>query len=174
MSSSSENPVQTSLQQETATISKDKKRDISPSAYRKRCDICQTPCDVLVRCRIDDTIEWHFVCTSRCWKQVSGGEIDGPDKEFYTYGGMWKNKHAGVSAKKPKNPKASRNQEKVRPWSPREVRYFTNGKVEYKGISWICRKSHESREETAPDLGYTYWKQSDTDEARVEARHLRT
>ena len=48
---------------------------------------------------------WHFVCPGACWKRVSGGVIDGDLKEGregYRYGGMWKNKHAGVSAKVPK------------------------------------------------------------------------
>jgi len=48
---------------------------------------------------------WHFVCPGSCWKRVSGGVIDGDLKEGregYRYGGMWKNKHAGVSAKVPR------------------------------------------------------------------------
>ena len=66
--------------------------------------MCNTPSDVLVRCQIDDTAVWRFVCTKRCWKQVSGGVVDGSmDRPSYKYGGMWKNKHALVSAKKPKH-----------------------------------------------------------------------
>lgn len=48
---------------------------------------------------------WHFVCPGACWKRVSGGVIDGDlaaGREGYRYGGMWKNKHAGVSAKVPR------------------------------------------------------------------------
>jgi hypothetical protein len=48
---------------------------------------------------------WHFVCPGSCWRRVSGGIIDGDLKEGregYRYGGMWKNKHAGVSAKVPR------------------------------------------------------------------------
>lgn len=83
--------------------SKAQKRSKSPSAYRKPCDLCHTPNDVLVRCQIDQTCSWHFVCTKKCWKHVSGGIEDGDlNHPYYRYGGMWKNKHAGVSAKKPK------------------------------------------------------------------------
>ena len=83
-----------------------RRRSVSPSAFRKNCDICKSPNDVLVRCQIDKTNVWHFVCTKRCWKQVSGGVIDGSvDHPYYKYGGMWKNKHALVSAKKPKRAK---------------------------------------------------------------------
>ena len=82
--------------------SKASRRDLSPSTYSKQCDLCHELKDVLVRCRIDEAQEWHFVCTGKCWRKVSGGVIDGPDKPYYQYGGMWKNKHAGVSAKKHK------------------------------------------------------------------------
>ena len=85
--------------------SKSSKRDVSPSAYSKPCDLCHQRRDVLVRCRIDELQEWHFVCTGKCWRKVSGGVIDGPEKPFYQYGGMWKNKHAGASAKKRKEKK---------------------------------------------------------------------
>ncbi|GAB7361213.1 hypothetical protein MBLNU230_g1276t1 [Neophaeotheca triangularis] len=78
-------------------------------AHRKPCTLCHTPRDVLVRCQIDATGKWHFVCTTGgCWKKVSGGVIDGDGgagRECYRYGGMWKNKVAGVSAKKPKKKK---------------------------------------------------------------------
>lgn len=76
--------------------------------HRKPCTLCAEPRDVLVRCQIDDTGKWHFVCPGRCWKQVSGGVIDGDKSEehqWYRYGGMWKNKHEAVSAKKPKGVK---------------------------------------------------------------------
>ena len=114
-------------------------------------------CDVLVRCRIDETLIWHLVCTSKCWKQVSGGEIDGgPDRLYYQYGGMWKNKLAGVSAKKPKQKK---NNGLIREWNKSEIRYVTNDKVKHAGTIWVCRRSHKSSETTIPDLGYTYWKE---------------
>ena len=84
-------------------LPKAQRRSKSPSAYRKPCDLCHALNDVLVRCRIENTAVWYFVCTKNCWKKVSGGVVDGsPDHPYYRYGGMWKNKHAGVSAKKPK------------------------------------------------------------------------
>jgi hypothetical protein len=73
--------------------------------YRKPCTLCETPRDVLVRCQIDESGTWHFVCPGSCWKRVSGGVIDGDKSQehsHYRYGGMWKNKHEAVSAKKPK------------------------------------------------------------------------
>jgi len=82
---------------------KDRKRNTSPSAYSKPCHLCRVPSDVLVRCQIDSSLQWYFVCTKQCWKDVSGGVVEGDAAHlFYKYGGMWKNKHAGVSAKKPK------------------------------------------------------------------------
>lgn len=105
-------------------------------SYRKNCTLCNKPRDVLVRCQIDeasiapaspsanDTDEtappalkpgaWHFVCPGSCWKRVSGGVIDGDLKEGregYRYGGMWKNKHAGVSAKVPRRLKGKLGRE---------------------------------------------------------------
>ena len=73
--------------------------------HRKPCTLCETPRDVLVRCQIDDTGKWHFVCPGACWKRVSGGVVDGDkceEHKHYRYGGMWKNKHEAVSAKIPK------------------------------------------------------------------------
>lgn len=73
--------------------------------HRKPCTLCTTPRDVLVRCQIDNTGKWHFVCPGACWKRVSGGVVDGDKSEahkWYRYGGMWKNKYEAVSAKKPK------------------------------------------------------------------------
>lgn len=87
-----------------------RKRSVSPSAFRKPCDVCHEPKDVLVRCQIDDTATWRFVCTKQCWKAVSGGMVDGSmDHPFYRYGGMWKNKHALVTAKKPKSKKPKKS-----------------------------------------------------------------
>lgn len=96
-----------------------------PESYRKPCTLCHTPRDVLVRCQVDaasiaDTHPdlkpgaWHFVCPGSCWKRVSGGVIDGDLKEGregYRYGGMWKNKHAGVSAKVPRRLKGKLGRE---------------------------------------------------------------
>lgn len=140
-----------------SATSNSSKRDISPSSFRKPCDLCHAPKDVLVRCRIDHTQEWRFVCTGKCWRQVSGGEIDGPNKPFYQYGGMWKNKHAGVSAKKPKK-KSAIEAPPAKQWNSGEVRYTTNDKVIEDGKVWICRRSHLSGGNRRPGLGYTYWK----------------
>ena len=132
------------------------KRAVSPSAYRKACDLCETPCNVLVRCRIDESQQWRFVCTSECWTQVSGGQIDGPGKPYYTYGGMWKNKHAGVSAKK------SKCKEKAAPasqWTDLEWRYVTNDRVSHERKVWACRRSHQSDKDKAPSKSYTFWKE---------------
>jgi len=59
--------------------------------YRKPCTLCSKLRDVLVRCQIDETGTWHFVCPGSCWKKVSGGVIDGDhdtEHEHYRYGGM--------------------------------------------------------------------------------------
>lgn len=138
--------------------SKVSKRNNSPSSHRKPCDLCHRPKDVLVRCRIDETLEWKLVCTSKCWKQVSGGEIDGPDYPYYKYGGMWKNKHAGVSAKKPKRKK----NEALRSWNGSGTKYVQNDKVVHGERVWVCRRSHRSCETMGPGLGYTYWKEVNT------------
>ncbi|KAK5700873.1 hypothetical protein LTR97_005390 [Elasticomyces elasticus] len=66
--------------------------------YRKPCTLCKTPRDVLIRCQIDES-------------GVSGGVVDGdgaPEHKWYRYGGMWKNKHEAVSAKKPKAKKGGK------------------------------------------------------------------
>lgn len=131
------------------------KRSVSPSAYRKPCDLCHAPKDVLVRCRIDETQDWHFVCTSKCWKEVSGDVIDGPDHADYKYGGMWKNKHAGVSAKKPKQKSRSAPVQ----WTHLPTKFTKNDRVKYDGVVWICRRSHTSGETTKPGQGYTFWKE---------------
>ncbi|TKA26984.1 hypothetical protein B0A50_05175 [Salinomyces thailandicus] len=73
--------------------------------HRKPCTRCHEPRDVLIRCQIDETGTWQFVCPGKCWKDVSGGMVDGDQTEehkYYRYGGMWKNKHEAVSAKMPK------------------------------------------------------------------------
>ncbi|KAF1920871.1 hypothetical protein BDU57DRAFT_439706 [Ampelomyces quisqualis] len=78
---------------------------------KKSCTLCHTPRPVLVRCQIDESAHWHFVCPGACWRSVSGGVEDakGLEGEFpwYRYGGMWKDRSADgpVSAKKPKKVK---------------------------------------------------------------------
>eukprot|EP01111_Echinosteliopsis_oligospora_P009898 TRINITY_DN2992_c0_g1_i1.p1 TRINITY_DN2992_c0_g1~~TRINITY_DN2992_c0_g1_i1.p1 ORF type:complete len:146 (+),score=38.47 TRINITY_DN2992_c0_g1_i1:266-703(+) len=81
--------------------------DSAIEAAQKTCDLCQGSKNVLIRCQIDDTQQWKMVCP-KCWKDVSGGKIDGDEKhEFYRYGGIWKNHKAGVSGKKPKHKSSS-------------------------------------------------------------------
>lgn len=88
--------------------------EAAPRKGSKQCSLCHTPRDVLIRCQIDDTGTWHFICTGKCWKEVSGGVVDGDGtNEWYKYGGMWKNKHEGVSAKI-KGSAKKKNKEKAR------------------------------------------------------------
>ena len=57
---------------------------------RKPCDLCKRDRDLLVRCQIDDTEKWFMVC-GRCWRDVSGGVVDGDAAHpHYRYGGLWK------------------------------------------------------------------------------------
>ena len=136
---------------------KARKRSKSPSAHRKPCDLCHAPNNVLVRCKIDTTSVWYFVCTNNCWKTVSGGVIDGsPDRPHYKYGGMWKNKHAGVSAKKPK----PKQRVAVQDWQS-FTSYVFNDEVMYKEEVWSCRRSHTSSETNIPGKGYSFWKETD-------------
>ena len=83
--------------------------------------------------------------------------IDGSvDYPFYRYGGMWKNKHAGVSAKKPKPKKdvASRDWQDC-------TNYAFNDKVTYEGTVWSCRRSHTSSKAKVPGKGYCFWKEAE-------------
>jgi hypothetical protein len=50
---------------------------------------------------MDATKKWHFICTGKCWQEVSGGKTDayGGGHPLYRYGGMWKKKRDAVSAK---------------------------------------------------------------------------
>lgn len=162
------------------------KRDISPTAFRKACTLCHTPRAVLVRCQIDETGVWHFVCTGKCWKSVSGGAVDAAGHEaefpFYRYGGMWKNKHEGVSAKKKGKGKGGRSdrgnlevdmREKSRIWEE-GIEYTRNDHVGVDGDGgvWVCRRSHKSDERNGPKSakGYRCWKERDrSDSADVES-----
>jgi hypothetical protein len=58
----------------------------------KPCTLCSIPRTILIRCQVDSTQTWHFVCPGACWKKVSGGVEDakGLEGEFpwYRYGGM--------------------------------------------------------------------------------------
>ncbi|KAH6647733.1 hypothetical protein BKA67DRAFT_578417 [Truncatella angustata] len=83
----------------------------------KPCTLCSTPRQVLVRCTIDESQKWHFVCPGACWKKVSGGVEDAKGLEerfpYYRYGGMWKDRHADgpMSAKKPRKVKERQREE---------------------------------------------------------------
>ncbi|KAK4499076.1 hypothetical protein PRZ48_009588 [Zasmidium cellare] len=80
------------------------------STGSKPCTICNTPKDVLVRCQIDETGKWHFVCPGACWRSVSGGEEDarGFEKEYphYRYDGP-------TSAKKPQKVKEKQKERRA-------------------------------------------------------------
>lgn len=95
--------------------------------------------------------------------------VDGTeDKSHYVYGGMWKNKHAGVSAKKPKK----KDHTPLKDWSKARSEYITNDRVKHEGRLWICRRSHITTDQYSPGIGYRYWKedassQSTTDDAQV-------
>lgn len=58
----------------------------------KECTLCHTPRGILVRCQIDASATWHFVCPGKCWHAVSGGVEDARGLEgrfpHYRYGGM--------------------------------------------------------------------------------------
>lgn len=68
-----------------------------PSAGQKTCDVCNNSVDLLIRCMIDETAQWHMVC-GKCWNGVSGGVTDGDTAHpYYRYGGLWKNRRAVTS-----------------------------------------------------------------------------
>lgn len=124
--------------------------------------MCQTPSDVLIRCQTSSSDgHWVFVCPSKCWTAVSGGVVDGdaahPD---YKYGGMWKNKHALVSAKKPKRKKSGARE--VEDWRVGR-RWVVNDRVGWGGRVWVCRRSCWGREGEEPGgkKGVGFWKEDD-------------
>ncbi|KAE9989916.1 hypothetical protein EG327_002103 [Venturia inaequalis] len=140
-----------------------------PEKGSKPCSICNRPRNVLIRCQIDATQKWHFVCTGKCWNEVSGGKVDGPGFPHYRYGGMWKNKHAGASAKIKGKAKAGNGGAKA-----------GNGEVERKGKVKV--KGSGSRKEgrlgrdglgemddgTAGDGGNEVEEEDDAEEALLE------
>ncbi|KAK4628741.1 hypothetical protein CLAFUW4_07689 [Fulvia fulva] len=77
--------------------------------HNKPCTLCNTPRPVLIRCQIDETRSWHFLCPGACWRGVSGGEEDarGLENEFphYRYGGI---------AKKPKKVKEKQKERRAK------------------------------------------------------------
>ncbi|RMZ69839.1 hypothetical protein GMOD_00008763 [Pyrenophora seminiperda CCB06] len=83
----------------------------------KPCTLCSTQRSILIRCQIDSTQTWHFVCPGACWKSVSGGIEDARGMKdvypHYRYGGMWKERGVDgpVSAKKPRKVKERQREE---------------------------------------------------------------
>jgi len=66
----------------------------NPIITRKACHLCSQEVDLLIRCTIDESMRYYMVC-SRCWKDVSGGVVDGDESHpYYKYGGLWKNRYA--------------------------------------------------------------------------------
>ena len=145
--------------------------------HRKPCTLCGKLCDVRVRCQIDETGTWHLICPGKCWTDVSSGVTDGDgadEHKYYRYGGMWKNKHDAVSAKKPrKKSKESRMEDEVEvggqeehakkghgEWSGHGVKYTRNDEVMFEGELWICRKSHVSEEGKSPREMKNLWKEA--------------
>lgn len=136
--------------------------------YRKHCTLCDTLRHVLVRCQVDETGTWNFVCPGICWNKVSGGCVDGDGRDghrFYRYGGMWKNKHEAVSAKKPKRnalvstpEQPAGPQPHLRDWTEASAKYTRNDRVQWGGLVWICRKSHASETGKPPDKAHNLWK----------------
>lgn len=136
------------------------------SPHSKLCTLCRTPRDVLIRCQIDSSGTWHFICPGACWRRVSGGVVDGDgSNEWYRYGGMWKNKHEAVSAKMKKGKggkKGRKPSDEMEEWIATEKKYTPNDRVRWEGKIWICRKSHWSKEEEAPgEKSYKVWKEDD-------------
>ncbi|KAH7077909.1 hypothetical protein BKA63DRAFT_274238 [Paraphoma chrysanthemicola] len=97
----------------------------------KSCTLCSTPRPILIRCQIDESQKWHFVCPGACWKKVSGGVEDAKglreEYPFYRYGGMWKDRSADgpVSAKKPRKVKERMKEEER---ARQEEQRLENGK----------------------------------------------
>ncbi|KAK4999703.1 hypothetical protein LTR66_001299 [Elasticomyces elasticus] len=161
------------------------------SKHRKACTQCSAPRDVLVRCQIDETGSWHFVCPGKCWKRVSGGVEDGDaEHPLYRYGvtpsvrsradclmGMWKNKHAGVSAKKPKKKKGTcESRSQPQEWVADGKSYTQNDRVTWDGKVWKCRRSHKSRIHDTPEKAVGCWKEdaeskTGSSEAAEDAYH---
>lgn len=59
---------------------------------QKPCGVCERGRDLLIRCQTDESKVWRMVC-GKCWRDVSGGMVDGDGKHpHYRYGGLWKNR----------------------------------------------------------------------------------
>lgn len=144
-----------------------------PPPGTKPCTLCHHPRNVLVRCQIDASHTWHFLCPGTCWKRASGGVIDGDGgdgHEWYRYGGMWKNRVEMSSAKRKKGAKNEREKgeregEKIegeevgeRKWSPKDESFAKDERVLWKRRMYVCRKGHASCERRAPDVAPSLWK----------------
>ncbi|OJD34633.1 uncharacterized protein BKCO1_2100094 [Diplodia corticola] len=146
----------------------------APSSHSKPCSHCGVLRDVLVRCQIDESRAWVFICPGKCWRQLSGGRVDGDaGHPNYRYGGMWKNKHDAVSAKKRTKTQAERQPQGWRssdngnaaPDGAADKKYTRNDRVTWDGRVWACRKTHFAREASTPDREVGLWK----DEGPVSA-----
>jgi len=136
------------------------------SPHSKPCTLCHKPRDVLIRCQIDSSEAWHFICPGACWKRVSGGVVDGDgSNDWYRYGGMWKNKKDAVSAKMKKGKggkKGTTSSGEVAGWVV-DKKYTPNDLARWDDRRWVCRKSHWSEEGKEPsDKTYGFWKEEDT------------
>jgi len=75
-----------------AKVERRAKREGRLNHGQKDCDVCNKSVDLLIRCTIDESKQWKMVC-GRCWKDVSGGVVDGDaNHPHYRYGGLWKNR----------------------------------------------------------------------------------
>ncbi|KAL4436549.1 hypothetical protein ABPG75_003688 [Micractinium tetrahymenae] len=98
MSKRGETPEERKARKEAVKASKAARRAQREGAAdedvgRKPCDLCSQPKDTLIRCQIDESQKWHMVC-GRCWRDVSGGVVDGDATHpHYRYGGLWRNLH---------------------------------------------------------------------------------
>ena len=87
----------------------------SKPARVKACEVCETPAEVLFRCRWTQQHQsarsWHFVCRP-CWPSVAGrlstreslpgagaGGAPQPENPLYQYGGTWKSTIGHLTAK---------------------------------------------------------------------------
>lgn len=101
--STSEPPSPTSAA--TPTTPRRRERSGTLSNGTKPCFICAEPRNVLIRCQIDESGKWNFVCPDTCLQTVTGAGADADPAQlqatqsFYRYGGTWKNRHELVSAK---------------------------------------------------------------------------
>jgi hypothetical protein len=98
-SSSSSSPPQPAAPLTEKELRKQRKKELKAHKRARRageilnlkpCDLCKRDRDLLVRCQIDETEAWRMVC-GRCWREVSGGVVDGDAAHpHYRYGGLWK------------------------------------------------------------------------------------